>query len=96
MRLHKAFCIAALLLIVASLLLVATDGLWAHGAQHRAGNCPVCTWASSLAIAQVPPAVTWIESTLRCWTPPESTPVSCWEFLWRPFSARSPPVADQA
>lgn len=96
MRLHKVFCIAALLLIVASLLLVATDGLSTHGTQHRPGSCPVCTWASCLAVAEVPPVVTWIQSTVPCWTPREPIYIFCEEFLCRPFSARSPPGADQA
>jgi hypothetical protein len=94
MRLQKAICVAALGLIAASLLLVATDGLVGPVTKHIAGNCPVCTWASSLAVAQVPARVTWSESTVLSWAPRESAHVVCEESFYRPFSARAPPAPE--
>lgn len=96
MRLHKVFCVAALVLMAASLLLVATDGLLTTGTQHGPGTCPVCTWASSLAVAQVPLIVTWVEHTILRWTPREPRYVFHDDFFCRPFSARSPPAAENA
>lgn len=94
MRPHKLLCVAALVLLVASLFLVATDGLAGPVAKHRPGNCPVCTWASSLAVAQIPACVTWVESTVLCWRPRESAHTVYEEVFHRPFSARAPPAAE--
>ncbi len=93
MRSHKLLCIAALVLMVASLLLVATDGLIGLAIKHSTGNCPVCTWASSLSVSQVPARLTWVPSEVLRWAPREATWACCEDFFWRPFSARSPPAA---
>jgi len=94
MRLQKVFCVAALVLLIASLLLVATDGLVGHGTKHSPGNCPVCTWASALAVSQVPVVVTWSQCWVLRWAPRVPDCVFCDEFLCLPYSARSPPAAE--
>ena len=91
MRFHRAYCIAALVLLAASLLLVAIDGLAGPAEKHGPGNCPICTWASCLATAEVPERVLWTEPATLRWAPEDPVCVARAEFLWRPFSARSPP-----
>jgi hypothetical protein len=88
---RKLFCIATLVILAASLLLVATDDLILSGVKHEPNSCPICNWASCLAMAQVPDVVTWIEQTSVCWPRRDTVTIFCAEFFARPFSARSPP-----
>jgi hypothetical protein len=96
MRQQRLFCVLALVLIAASLLLVATDGLIAPATKHGPGNCPICTWASCLAVAQVPAIVAWIEQTVFHQAPHEPGLVFYAQFFCGSFSARSPPPSATA
>ena len=91
MRAQKVFCFVALVLMAASLVAVALDRSVFSPVDHRPGDCPICSWASSLSSSVVPVLVLPIESTAHSWTAQESPPISCAEPLYRAFAARAPP-----
>lgn len=92
MHRHREYCIAALVLMAASLLMVALDRVVLPQVEHKPGSCPICSWANSLASAAVPPVVIWVVETHHCWTPNERPYVVCAACPSRPFFARGPPA----
>jgi len=91
MRAQKVFCFVALVLMAASLVAVALDQGVPSRVDHRPGNCPICSWASSLSSSVVPIPVLPIESTAHSWTPQEPPPISWTGPPHRAFAARAPP-----
>jgi hypothetical protein len=89
---RRLFCIAALVILIVSLVLVATDGLVVSGVKHGPDNCPICHWARCLAMSDLPEVILWIEQAEVCWPRRETVSIFCAEFFARPFSARSPPA----
>jgi hypothetical protein len=96
MRAQKVVRIAALVLMAASLIAVALDETIFPGADHRPGNCPVCSWANSLSSSVVPVLVRPVESTPRSWMAQDPSPVFCNESPHRAFAARAPPTLPTA
>ncbi len=91
MRSQRIFCIAALVLMVTSLLAVALDQVIFPGEDHRPGNCPICSWANSLASSMLPALVVLIEVTARSWMAQEPPSTFCDQTPSRLFLARGPP-----
>jgi hypothetical protein len=96
MRAQRVFCIAALALMAASLVIVALDEAVFPGVDHRPGTCPICSWATSLASSVLPALVIPIEAALRWWMPPEPSSVFCEQLPRRLFFARGPPLLHTA
>lgn len=92
MHAHRVYCIAALVLMAASLLAVALDPVVLPDVEHKPGVCPICNWASSLASAAVPQVVLWVDQAHGYWTPNERPCVFSAALSARPFSARGPPA----
>jgi hypothetical protein len=92
MRAHKIVCIAALVILAVGLLAVALDDFILPGVDHRPSNCPICSWANSLASSVLPALVLPIEVTGCSWPPLEPPSVFADEPFCALFSARAPPA----
>jgi hypothetical protein len=92
----RVYCIGALVLLVASLLLVALDPILLPGVDHQAGNCPICSWAVGLASSVVPEAVSGIELVFGFWVSPDSPPAVVHQSASGLFQARAPPTQQAA
>jgi len=92
MRQQRLFCIATLVLMVATLVVVAADDFILPGVQHEPSTCPICDIAQCLGTAQILPLVIWSEPLAVRWLPPDAVhifwnhPLSCL------FCARAPPL----
>ena len=92
MRQQRLFCIATLVLIVATLVLVAADEFVLPDVKHEPTSCPICAVAQCLTTAQLPPPVLWIEPSNVHWLPPETVCIPSNELFSRLFCARTPPL----
>jgi hypothetical protein len=93
MQPQRLLCIVALLLLAASLVLVAADPILFPDTEHKPGECPICSWASCLATSLLPAVVLLIgHLSVSRWV--LHAPARVWyaAFSHRPFSARSPPA----
>lgn len=91
MREQRLFCIAVLVLMVATYVLVATDEFILPGVEHKPSTCPVCAMAQCLTTAQSPLPLVWVAPVEVCWLPPETVHISRSEVFSQLFCARAPP-----
>jgi hypothetical protein len=91
MQFKRLICIATLVLMIASFVVVAIDGLVLPNVKHESDNCPICAFAQSLTTVQLPPPVPWMEPTDVHWLPPERLCILCSDLSLQSFSARAPP-----
>jgi hypothetical protein len=92
MRHKRLFCIATLVLIAATLAVIAADDFILPYAHHEPATCPICAVAQCLTTAQLPSPLIWVEPTTVHWLPCESVCISLMECVSRLFSARAPPI----
>jgi hypothetical protein len=91
MRPQRVLCIATLVLMIATFVLVAADDLILPDVKHEPTSCPICAVAQCLAGAQLPAVVLWIEPSEVHWLPPEAVCIFSNRLASRLFSARAPP-----
>jgi hypothetical protein len=92
MRHQRLFCIAALVLMVATFVVVAADAFILPDVKHEPTSCPICAMAQYLTTAQTSLPLVWIAPLEVCWLPPETAHVSRSEVFSQLFCARAPPA----
>lgn len=93
MHAQRFFCIAALVLFAASLVLVATDQVVMRGTEHQPGQCPVCSWANCLATAVLPAIAVWLAEQTVDRPPHEPVRILAAEFIRPSSRSRAPPAS---
>jgi hypothetical protein len=91
MRAQKALHFLALILMVASLVVVALDHVVLPQLSHNPTNCPICRLGHILVSSALPGCVYPIKITALSWFPQEPVLLFCDKPLHAPFSARAPP-----